>query len=507
MRREIEFLEAAQSGKGVDLRSLNRLDLSPVQLGALAASLWHYGREDDDTLRAKLDRFGFRPNRAEILDGDPDNRWWPVVRALRRREVPPGAELLQCLRSLEEETLPATLLSGVFLSLCALDYYPPAGIVGLTEAFIDSGKIFDYRPHFESEGIRLVRRYPTGGLSEKCALLLPAMVECFGGRWRIKSPFSVGRTLGFTGGTWDKLSSLDGFTFPEPTREVLQILKKGNCAITVTQGEAAPADRVIYRRRSETSTVECDALIVSSIASKHAAIPVHHMVLDVRVGTAAFISDEKAANRIGGLIRDALRPRGINVLVSVLENSEPNGSAIGNYLEVLEAMEIIRGHHSGNFDLRGKRSQLSICVDFFVKMVGMARPEIDPSEVVASVEQSISSGELWNAQKRFLANHSVSPDVIEALEREPWKPMSTIEKKEIRSPTDGYIRGIDQRSIGRRVYNGFEDGRRDVRLGGIVLNKRKYDPIARGDLLCIIYAPEARSLDEGALLEAIFDLG
>jgi thymidine phosphorylase len=170
-------------------------------------------------------------------------------------------------------------------------------------------------------------------------------------------------------------------------------------------------------------------------------------------------------------------------------------------------MEIIRGNHSGHFDLRGKQTQLLICLDFFVKMLAMTRPEINPSEVVASVEKSISSGELWNAQKTFLANHSVPPEVIEALETKPWKPMSAIEKKEIRSPRDGYIRGVDQRSIGRRVYSGFDDGVRDVRFGGIVLNKRRYDPVAKGDILCMIYTPEASSLNEETLLDAIFDLG
>jgi pyrimidine-nucleoside phosphorylase len=507
MRREIEYLEAAQSGNGVDLRDLNSLDLSVVQIGALTASLWHHRRAEDESLRGKLASVGFRPDRATILQGHPDNKWWPVVNALRDRRSPLSSDLFRALKGLEEETPAEILLSGVFLSLCALDYYPAEGVAGLTEAFIKSGQVFDYRPHFESEGIKLVRRYPTGGLSEKCALLLPAMVECFGDELNIKSPFSVGRTLGFTGGTWDKLSSIDGFTFPEPGEAVIGILEKGNCAITVTLGEAAPADRVIYRRRSETSTVECDSLIVSSIASKHAAIPVHHMVLDARIGTATFIPDEESANRIGGLIRDALRPRGINLLVSVLENSEPDGSAIGNYLEVLEAMEIIRGHHSGSFDLRGKRTQLSICADFFVKMVSMARPTTDPSKLVDAIEKSIATGRLWEAQKRFLANHSVSASAIGVLENDPWNIMSGVERKEIRSPRDGYLRDINQRSLGRRIYNGFEDGRRDIRLGGIILKKRRYDPVAKGDIICSIYGPGCRSIDEESLLEAIFDLG
>lgn len=508
MRREIELLEAAQSGRRVDLGDLNTVTLSAVQIGTLAASLWHHNHDQKygGLLFTKLEGLGFRSSPAHVLDGHPESSWWPVLRALSARQVPPKETLSKCLKNLERETPADTLLCGVFLGLCALDYYPPGGIAELTAAFIESGRIFDYRPDFQSRGIRLVRRYPTGGLSEKCALLLPAMVECFGDRFGIKSPFSVGKTLAFTGGTWDKLSSIEGFKFPDPGEQVLEILNRGNCAITVTMGEAAPADRVLYQRRSETSTVVCDSLIVSSIASKHAAIPVHHMVLDTRVGAAAFIPDEKAANRIGGLISDALRPLGIDVLLSVLENSEPNGSAVGNYLEVLEAMEIIRGTHSGNFDLRGKRSQLLICLDFFVKMLGMARPEIEPSEAVECIEQSINSGELWEAQKRFLANHSVSAGVIEGLEMQPWRPMAGIEKKEIRSPRKGYVRGINQRAIGRRVYNGFEDGRLDSRFSGIVLKKRRYDPVAIGDLLCTIYAPEAHAVADEALIEAIFDL-
>jgi thymidine phosphorylase len=279
------------------------------------------------------------------------------------------------------------------------------------------------------------------------------MFECFGDDLGIKSPFSVGRTLGFTGGTWDKLSSIEGFHFPLPGEETIRVLKKGNCVITVTLEDAAPADRVMYQRRSQTSTVECDSLIVSSIASKHAAIPVHSMVLDTRIGRGAFIPNWSAAERIGGLIRSALLPHGMEVLVSIKENVEPNGSSIGNYLEVVEALEIIRNTHSGLFDLRGKREQLSICVDFFVKMVALERPDVDRQDLVKKIENSILLGRLWSSQRRFLANHGVAELVLDALEHDPLKPILSLKTVNIVSSRAGSLREIDQRMLGSFVYN------------------------------------------------------
>jgi pyrimidine-nucleoside phosphorylase len=458
-------------------------------------------------LSERLREFGFHPDSSTILSGHDDNKWWPVVNALRERQLPDPPRLDRCLKNLEGETTSEVLLSGVFLSLCLHGYYNQSGIPKLTEAFLKSGKIFDYREHFERNGIKLVRRYPTGGLSEKCALLLPAMIECFGDELRIKSPFFVAKSLGFTGGTWDKLSSLDGFEFPSPGDATLEILSRGNCAITVTLGKAAPADRVFYRRRSETSTIECDPLIVSSIASKHAAVPVHAMVLDVRTGVGAFIPDEAAANRIGDLIRDALRAHRMNVLVSVIGNAEPNGSAIGDYLEVLEAVEILRGQHSGSFDLRGKKTQLAICCDFFVKMIKMARVETDSSRLVATIDEAIASGKLWAAQKRFLVNHGVPIGVIELLEKDPWRPLSSGERKHVLSKYDGYLRDINQRAIGSLVYNGFYEGHHPSHFDGVVLKKRKFDPVAKGDLLCTVYAPHADALDSDCLCDTLFEFG
>lgn len=473
-----------------------------MQLGALAANLWRHGFGDAPEISQKLNDVGFLIDRSNVARGHPSSKWWPVLHALIARRAPALSDLSIALADLEKESPADTVLSGVFLALSTLGYYPAEGIPVLTQAFIDSGKIFDYRPVFEQSRFKLVRRYPTGGVSEKCALILPAMVECFGAEFGIKSPFSVGRALGFTGGTWDKLSAIDGFTFPEPGDPAIEILRKGHCAITVTLGEAAPADRVMYLRRSQTNTIECDALIVSSIASKHAAVPVHHMILDSRVGSAAFIPDVAAAERIGTLIGDALRPRGIELLVSVLDNVQPDGAAIGDYLEILEATEIMCGTHSGRFDMRGKRAQLAICSDFFVKMVQMARPAIDSSAVIRAIDNAIASGSLWQAQRRFLRNHGVTEGTLDALEADPWHPMAQVSQVQVRSRRSGRLAAIDQRAAGMLVNGGFAKERQDRRSAGIVLSKRLYDPVREGDLLCTVYG--AANLDTTELADSLF---
>jgi thymidine phosphorylase len=503
MRAEIEFLESAHEGIRVDLDRLVEIKFSPVQLGAFVTSLWHHTHYyDHPLLKAELAELGFWFDSTKILRGHDGDIWWSVIATLLQRCRPAPAALDQCLARLEAETPPQTLLCGVFLALCLHGYFGQADIPSLTEAFIRSGRVYDYRK--DLGGFRLTRRYPTGGLSEKCALVLPAMFECFGDELRIKSPFSVGRTLGFTGGTWDKLSSIEGFHFPSPGEETLRILRRGNCAITVTLEDAAPADRVMYRRRSQTSTVECDSLIVSSIASKHAAIPVHSMILDVRIGRGAFIPDWSAAERIGGLIRSALAPQEMEVLVSIKKNVEPNGSSIGNYLEVVEALEIIRNIHSGLFDLRGKHEQLSICIDFFVKMVALERPEIDSQSLIEKIEAAILSGRLWSSERQFLSNHGVPDSVLDALEHEPLKPILSLKSVNIRSAHAGSLRDIDQRKLGSFVYNELHARQSESRFSGVILNKRRFDPVRARDALCTAYASDLSAIQDSVLENELF---
>ncbi|MBK8624647.1 MAG: hypothetical protein IPN86_03410 [Saprospiraceae bacterium] len=152
----------------------------------------------------------------------------------------------------------------------------------------ESGCIYDYRKNSELNYKHVLRRYPTGAVSEKIALIMPSLLKCLSNSYKFVSPFLVAKALGFTGGTWDKLSSIPNFKFPKSGNQSISILKKEHVCMTVAQGDYAPSDTFLYQLRSITNTVDSLPLIISSIASKQIANPVDTLLLDIRYGKNAF---------------------------------------------------------------------------------------------------------------------------------------------------------------------------------------------------------------------------
>ena len=344
-----------------------------------------------------------------------------------------------------------TRTSALLMAICVKGIQPK-DTVFLTNAMASSGDTFDYRGHEKLGGARLIRRYPTGALSEKTALILPALIACARNITNVCSPFLVAKSLGYTGGTWDKLSAIQGFRFPLPGEETISALAKCGVAMTVTKGSANPADRILYQLRSVTGTIESIPLIVASIASKHISFPVHHLLMDVRYGTGAFMETREEANLLGNELQKVLSQNNIPTFYELTDTSQPSGSAIGNALEVAEAIAVLSHRNDGIWDRRAIESQRQIVIKFFALLMDNEFPGSGLQSWIDFASEQFSNGKALSSFYGILLAHDVSPNFAKELLDKPMMAIGVDRNPvDILSELTGTLVHIKQRKLGEII--------------------------------------------------------
>src|ERR1700740_140293 len=212
----------------------------------------------------------------------------------------------------------------------------------LTDSMLRSGEVLD----LSSLAARKVDKHSTGGVGDKTSLVLAPLAAAAG----VAVPMISGRGLGHTGGTLDKLEAIPGFNVNLPVAEVRSVLEKCGCAMIGQTAEIAPADRKLYALRDVTATVESPYLICASIMSKKLAEGIDALVLDVKTGSGAFMKNEKDAALLAELMVETGERMGKRVVALITDMDQPLGNMIGNALEVVEVLHMLRG--SGPPDLR-----------------------------------------------------------------------------------------------------------------------------------------------------------
>jgi pyrimidine-nucleoside phosphorylase len=227
-----------------------------------------------------------------------------------------------------------------------------AETAALTDAMMRSGRVLDLT---EVPGVK-VDKHSTGGVGDKTSLILAPIVAAGG----LKVPMISGRGLGHTGGTLDKLEALAGFNVNLSLRQFLEVLQQAGCALIGQTTEIVPADKKMYALRDVTGTVESPALICASIMSKKLAEGIDALVLDVKTGSGAFMKHQADAEHLAAMMVQTGQRMGKKMAALITDMDQPLGRAVGNSLEVLECLEVLRGQrHPMSEDLRELSIELS----------------------------------------------------------------------------------------------------------------------------------------------------
>ncbi|MCL2838549.1 MAG: hypothetical protein FWE04_05745 [Oscillospiraceae bacterium] len=373
---------------------------------------------------------------------------------------------------------------GLFLIMIYINGLSQDDLYDLTISMKNSGKIYDYRKFFDNK--KIIRRYPTGALSEKVALILPSMLAYMSKDFPLISTFVVAKSLSFTGGTWSKLGVIEGFRFPNPGEETMEVLKKCNIAMTVTKEDLCPADRILYGFRSNTGTVNSIPLAVSSIASKQIACPADLLLLDVRYGEGAFFERDDAIE-LTQHINHILKLEGFDVINSLIDMEQPNGSTVGNYLELCEAICIMKNDILPKFDLRGISEQKDIILKFFNEIMEHYFTAPEGSNWLDLGENIIENGNILNAFKELLLAHQVCSQEVESLINDPFKHFNLTKVVDIFPQKEGKLTKIHQKKLGNIINFRFLDNNECQRIN-LLINKRLGDDATPDHAICSVYS-------------------
>ncbi len=342
------------------------------------------------------------------------------------------------------------------------------------------------------DGVK-VDKHSTGGVGDKTSLALTPMVAACGAKVAKMS----GRGLGHTGGTIDKLESFAGFRTDIGTKRFAEQVNRIGIAIMGQTAELAPADKKLYALRDVTATVDQMSLIASSIMSKKLAAGADAIVLDVKTGSGAFMKKEADAE---ALAREMVRignGAGKKTAAVITDMDQPLGFAVGNALEVREAIETLCGRGPGDF--------LLLCLTLGSHMLTLAGKAKDTGQAEQMLRDAIESGAALAKLAEFVAAQGGDADMVYHPERLPQAALS----EELCAPQDGYIERIACDEVGRcsLILGGGRETKEDVidLSVGILFHRKKGDAVRSGEALATLYANDAARLKEAKerLLRAI----
>ncbi len=341
----------------------------------------------------------------------------------------------------------------------------------LTLEMENSGEIWDLS---DIPGLK-IDKHSTGGVGDKVSLVLGPMVASCGGKLAKMS----GRGLGHTGGTLDKLESIPGFDIYENIHEFKEQIRNVGMAIIGQSSDLDPADKKLYALRDVTATVSCIPLIASSIMSKKLASGSDCILLDVKYGCGAFMKTKEKAHELADLMIDIGKHLGKDVRAEVTDMDQPLGFAVGNNLEVKEAINTLKGH--------GPKDLFDLCVNSGSIMLTQAKLFKTTEEAKEAILENVKNGKAFDKFVEFVKAQKGDTSYI--LNPDKFEMAKNIIP--IYSDKEGIIKRIDALTIGKCAMKlgGGREVITDVidMSAGIVLNKKIGDKVEKGELLCTLY--------------------
>jgi len=350
--------------------------------------------------------------------------------------------------------------------------------VTLTEAMEKSGDTVD----LSRFGSLSADKHSTGGVGDKTSLIVTPVVASLGAKVAKMS----GRGLGHTGGTVDKLESIKGYKTTLTREEFLKQVDEIGLALIGQSGNLTPADKKLYALRDVTATVDSIQLITSSIMSKKLAAGSHNIVLDVKCGSGAFMKTPGDAEALATEMVKIGKACSRNIAAVITDMDTPLGTNIGNSLEVIEAVEVLKG----NIDNDLKEVSIVLAGELISLVFG-----IDTDEAKKRVNEAIDSGKAYEKMKQWIAYQGGDTACLEDYSLFPQASF----KHEIIGNTDGYISNMNTEKIGiASVVLGAGRASKEDSIdcsAGIVLGKKTGDYVNAGDVLATLYTNDEQSLE------------
>jgi pyrimidine-nucleoside phosphorylase len=409
-----------------------------------------------------------------------------VIRKKRDGGELSGAEIEDLVNSYTKGETPDYQASAWLMAVLLRGMTRPE-TAALTDAMLRSGEVLD----LSALPGRKVDKHSTGGVGDKTSLVLAPLAAAAG----VAVPMISGRGLGHTGGTLDKLEAIPGFKVNLPVAEFRRVLEICGCAMIGQTAEIAPADRKLYALRDVTGTVESPYLICASIMSKKLAEGIDALVLDVKTGSGAFMKSERDAAFLAELMVETGERMGKQVVALITDMDQPLGNMIGNALEVVEVVEVLRG--------RGPEDLRELCLELAGWMLHLGGVAKTVAEGKKQSVRLISSGQALERFHQMIEMQGGDPRVIDDAKRLP-QARSTMQ---VASATAGCVGSMQCEQIGTAcvILGGGRERKEDAvdPAVGIVLHKKVGDRVAAGEALATIYYnAEARAVRARQLLEA-----
>ena len=359
----------------------------------------------------------------------------------------------------------------------------------LTNAMVESGDKIDLS---NIKGVK-VDKHSTGGVGDKTSICLTPLVASLG----IPVAKMSGRGLGHTGGTIDKLETFKGFSVELTEEQFMENVNKINIAIMGQSGNLVPADKKLYALRDVTATVDNMSLIASSIMSKKLASGADAIVLDVKVGDGAFMKTPETAKELAQEMVDIGKHLGRETIGVISDMDQPLGYAIGNSLEVIEAIELLKGN--------GPKNLLELTLTIGSNMLLCAKMAESEEEARKMLMENIENGKGLEKLKDFVKAQGGDISPIDDYSKFPQAKY--VEK--VTSPVDGYITKIHAEAFGiiaMELGAGRATKESEIDLAvGIVLNKKRGEKVNKGDVLAYIHSNSEEKIEKArkSILENI----
>jgi pyrimidine-nucleoside phosphorylase len=350
----------------------------------------------------------------------------------------------------------------------------------LTMAMVRSGQTLN----LSSVAPGAVDKHSTGGVGDKTSLVVEPLVAACG----LPVGKISGRGLGFSGGTLDKLESIPGLRVNLTTREFLDQLKSLGLVLAGQTADLTPADGKLYALRDVTGTVKSIPLIASSVISKKIAVGAQAIVLDVKVGSGAFMKTLDEARHLAELMVWIAEKAGRKALALLSDMHQPLGEAVGNTLEVIEAIDTLQGAGPAQF-----REHCLVVAGYMLAMGGVVK---DSGEGRGMAEAALGNGKAWDKFKALVSAQGGNINAVEEPDKLPRAPFI----ETVPTPRDGYLQEVDARLIGESAVR-LGAGR--LRKGdpidhavGIQVHHKVGDWVTAGQPLFTVHARQAADLEQ-----------